>query len=271
MSDATLFLNADMREPRRVPLGEGSSIVISRRCPGKERPNQDGAVLIDCGPDASVLAVADGMGGGPAGDEASRLAIEAVSREVGEFAGSEILLRTAILNGIERANEAVSSLNNGAATTLAIAEIFGGEVRPYHVGDSLVLVVGRGGKRKLATTAHSPVGFGVEAGLLDEAEAIHHADRHVVSNMIGMDTMRIEVGPALKLAPNDTVLLATDGLTDNLHVTEIVEIARKGSPEQAALRLADAATSRMIEALEGLPSKPDDLTLILFRRREPRR
>jgi serine/threonine protein phosphatase PrpC len=254
-----------MQRPDLVPLGSGVASIISRRSPGKESANEDSAALIQCGEDACVLVVADGMGGGPAGQDAARLAIEAVSLAIEEGAASGLLLRTAILNGIDRANREVAGLGLGAATTLAAAEISAGEVRPYHVGDSFVMVLGRGGKLKLQTMAHSPVGYGIEAGLLDEVEAIHHEDRHLVSNMIGMDTMRIDVGPAMLLAPNDTVLLATDGLSDNLHVAEIVETARKGSPDQAVLRLADLATRRMLDTSGGEPSKPDDMTLVLFR------
>jgi PPM family protein phosphatase len=265
MSEAIQYFDAEMADPQMVPIGGGTAGVISRRRPGRDSANQDSAAVIPCGNGACVLVVADGLGGGPAGDEASRLAVEIVTAEITETDGSEERLRTAILNGIEKANQAVTAMGNGAATTLAMAEIRNGEIRPYHVGDSFVLVVGRGGKRKLLTTAHSPVGFGIEAGLLDEAEAMHHEQRHVVSNVIGMDTMHIEVGPLLALAPNDTVLLATDGLNDNLRVGEIIEIARKGPLDQATRRLAAAASTRMSEAADGQPSKPDDLTMILYR------
>ena len=80
-------------------------------------------------------------------------------------------------------------------------EISNGSVRPYHVGDSVILLVGQRGKIKLQTVSHSPVGYAVEAGVLDEVEAMHHQDRHVVSNFIGSPEMRIEVGAPLRLAP----------------------------------------------------------------------
>lgn len=70
--------------------------------------------------------------------------------------------------------------------------------------------------------------------------------------------MRIDVGSALQLAPRDTVLLASDGLSDNLHVSEIVERIRKGPLEVGAMRLADDAWRRMTQPESGPPSKPDD-------------
>ena len=123
-------------------------------------------------------------------------------------------LRAAILDGLERANQRVLELGIGAATTLAVAEIAGTTLRPYHVGDSSILVVGQRGKMKLQTMLHSPTGYAVEAGLLDEADALHHEERHLISNMVGAVDMRIEVGSAIRLALRDTVLLATDGSSE---------------------------------------------------------
>ena len=61
------------------------------------------------------------------------------------------------------------------------------------------------------------------------------------------------------------VIVHAGGLTDNLQVSEIVEIARKGPLRDAAARLAAAAERRMNREREGRPSKPDDLTFALFR------
>ena len=158
----------------------------------------------------------------------------------------------------------------GAATTLAVAEIHETMVRPYHVGDSTILVFGQRGRVKLHTVAHSPVGFAVESGFLKEKEAMHHAERHLVFNMIGSTDMRIEMGSVLRLAPMDTLLIASDGLLDNLTVEEIVEILRKGPVNAAAERLARRAGTRMTAPSPGDPSKPDDLTFLVFRPRHGR-
>ena len=49
-----------------------------------------------------------------------------------------------------------------------------GEAKPYHVGDSQILLVGNRGRVKMLTTSHSPVGYAVEAGMLEEHDAIDH-------------------------------------------------------------------------------------------------
>ena len=146
-----------------------------------------------------------------------------------------------------------------------MAEIQGRTVRPYHVGDSMVLVVGQRGKIKLQTVSHSPVGYAVESGMLDETEAMNHAERHLVSNIIGAADMRIEIGPTIELARFDTLLLASDGLFDNLHVDEIVQRVRKGPLKRVIRTLAEDCRRRMLDAEDDQPSKPDDLTFVAFR------
>ena len=243
----------------------GELAVFSARCPGEERANEDAAVAIPVADDALVLAVADGAGGGRAGERAAGLAVRALSRALAEARREGFKLRTAILNGIERANEAVCALGVGAATTLAVAEIQGRSVRPYHVGDSLILLVGQRGKVKLETVSHSPVGFAVEAGVLDHGDAIHHEDRHLVSNVLGAPDMRIEVGSERPLAARDTLLLASDGLSDNLLVGEIAEHLRTGPLGSSLEGLTSTARRRMYAPNDDEPSKPDDLTVIGFR------
>ena len=269
--DGQLYRTCDMREVEHCTIGGGSSVVFSAVSPGKETPNEDAAALIPVNDHAAVLVVADGLGGVRAGERASSLAVEAIAAEVREAGRGEMMLRTAILNGIERANQAISSLEVGAATTLAVAEIEDGVVRSYHVGDSMILVVGQRGRMKLQTVSHSPVGMAVEAGFLDETEAMHHEDRHLVTNVVGCPKMRIEVGPSVKLAACDTLLLASDGLFDNLHIEEIIDCVRTGPLDGAGHRLASAARRRMTEPQEGEPSKPDDLPFVLFRRGRTRK
>jgi serine/threonine protein phosphatase PrpC len=105
----------------------------------------------------------------------------------------------------------------------------------------------------------------VESGLLDETEAMHHDERHLVSNTMGSPNMRIEIGPKLQLAPCDTLLLASDGLFDNLHVSEIVERIRTRSLEQVGRRLAEDCHRRMLGEGPDRPCHPDDLTFLAYR------
>ena len=87
-----------------------------------------------------------------------------------------------------------------------------------------------------------------------------------MSNFIGTTDMTIDVGAAVDLDHHDTVLVASDGLMDNVHVDEIVEIVRKGPLPEALRDVTRLARQRMKKAENGQPSKPDDLSLILFRK-----
>ena len=265
-----LFLGADMSEVDCAPLGDGEVAVFSAGSPGREGPNEDAAAVLPFGPGVAVLAVADGAGGGRSGSRASALAVQSLAAALEEAQRDGGRLRNAILNGFERANQAVLDLGVGAATTLAAVEIGEGLARPYHVGDSMILLVGQRGRIKLESISHSPVGFAVEAGLLDASDAIHHEDRHFVSNTLGAPDMRIEVGAARTLSARDTLLLASDGLSDNLHVPEIADHVRTGALREACEALAATARRRMYVPAEGEPSKPDDLTLVAFRPRVSR-
>ena len=69
----------------------------------------------------------------------------------------------------------------------------------------------------------------------------------------------------LRLAARDTLLLATDGLLDNLRMGEIVELIRKGTPGTAAHAMAALCGARMQAAEQDAPRKPDDATFILHR------
>ena len=79
--------------------------------------------------------------------------------------------------------------------------------------------------------------------------------------------MRIELGATVTLAQRDTIVVASDGLSDNLHLDEIVGVVRKGPLGQAVDALATLGRKRMETPEEGAPSKPDDLTLVALRRR----
>jgi serine/threonine protein phosphatase PrpC len=228
--------------------------------------NEDAIGLFPLHGGGAIVAVADGVGGQPGGASAAKRVLECVwDAAAASSADDESALRGAILDGIERGNRLLREAREGACTIVA-AEIVGDRLRPYHVGDSALWVTGQRGRLKLQTVAHSPVGYAVEAGLLDANEALHHEDRHFISNAVGTEDMRIEVGSTLPLAARDTVLLASDGLFDNLEPAEIVEFIRRGPLAEAARQLATVCAARMIRPQEGQPSKPDDLAFVLMRR-----
>jgi protein phosphatase len=258
-----LFAGIDMPAPGLTPVAGGLACVHTERRPGRETANEDAAVVIPGAGGCCVLAVADGLGGLPAGDAASRMVLQQLADSSSGQAGD--VQREAVLTALEQAGEAILATGQGGATTVAVAAIDGATLRTSIVGDSMVVVCGQRGKIKYRSLAHSPVGYAEASGMLDESEAMFHAERHLVSNVIGMHGMHVEVGPLLKLAARDTVILGSDGLFDNLYVSEVVELVRCGSLADAGVRLLEACRRRMHDISGEGPHKPDDLTFILYR------
>jgi len=244
------------------PMWSGAH--ASRRNPlkGRQEPNEDALAIFQVDESSGVFAVADGCGGMRGGEIAARLALQALEQSIANNTSSR--LRPAILDGIEQANEAIRQRRIGAACTLAIVEWQDGMIRPYHVGDAKIVVMGGMGRVRYQSICHSPVGFAVESGWLHADDAMHHKDRHLVSNVVGCEKMRIEIGPAIRLGPRDTVLIASDGLFDNVSIDESIELLRKGSLDRATSRLLDVASKRMLGEGDA-PCKPDDLSLIAIR------
>ncbi len=267
LRDGGLMLDGAAEPDRReAKLDGGNLIAYTTPAPDKDTDNEDAVAAVPYGSDAAVLLVADGAGGLPAGRRASQTAVITLLESLSRSLAEALLLRTAVLNGIEAANEAVQNLGTGSATTLTLVTIEGITARAYQVGDSEAIIVGQRGAVRLQTMAHSPTGFAVEAGFLDEREALHHEERHLVSNFLGSAGMRIDVGAEVGLRPRDTVLVASDGVMDNVHVAELIDLIRKGPLNQAAQKVIDLASRRMRGASATQPSKPDDLSLILYRK-----
>lgn len=260
------MLRSESRAPEVHATADAEIAVYSRPSPDRQGPNEDAAGLWDLGAGRLVLAVADGMGGAPSGADAAEIALRELDHQLAE-APLDRDLRPAILDAFERANAAILGLGVGAGTTLVAACIEGERVRMFHVGDSAGLVVGQRGRWKLETIAHSPVGYGVAAGLIDPETALERDDRHYLSNHLGTRDMRIEIGSARVLAPRDTGLLASDGLLDNLTPDEINGIIRRGPLDAAAAQLAARCGERMPGEGGTGPGKADDVTFVLFRRR----
>lgn len=262
---AAAFFECDMTIGESHQFAGGEAVVFSAPSPVKTTPNEDAVALLPTSDASGILAVADGVRRNRCGAETVRLAIHALEAALRSFSNRGGHLSSSSVKGLDNATEAVSRFGGGAAPTMAAVEISAGVARPYHVDDSMALIVGDRDKIKLQTVSHSSVGYAVEAGVLEENEALHHKDRHLVSNLVGTEAMRIEIGSAIRLAPRDTVIVASDGLFDNLRIDEIVENFRKGPLQWAVRKVIDHCRTRMQSPVEGLPAKPDDFTFIVFR------
>lgn len=232
----------------------GGEIVIC--CAGWGEVNEDAATVLTTPDEATLMAVADGVGGLPRGEAASRAALETLGANV---------KRETIERSFELANEAVHKMR-GPACTLVVAIISTeGALTTLHAGDSQAMVIGGKGKLKHITTPHTVAGLGERAGLLEGEEVESHPERHVVTNALGDKVVRMERTSWGTLAKRDTVLLASDGLFDNLASDVVAAKLYGGVLLDRVKALSEEARARMESEDES--AKPDDLTIVAWRRR----
>ena len=224
------------------------------------RVNEDSLAIIERG-DSAVIVVADGAGGHPRGEDASAAAVEAIKNACAGKRAEQ--LRSAILDGFEAANKAVLDIQ-GSATTLVVVEVSRSFARVFHAGDSTAWVIGQRGKIHFETVRHSAEGHALESGLFSEEELSDRSDLHVLTNLLGMPDMRVSVSLPVPLRSRDTVVVATDGISDNLNIDELIGHVRTGAIEESFASVVNQSTARMQGQLEG-PTKPDDYTLVMFR------
>lgn len=137
------------RAPTSIPTAQlrrrsaGSEAIQAPSSPTRPDELPEDAMLVA----APLIAVADGVGGNRAGEEASALALDVVRRAVHAFANEpELELREALgkANDAVRASAAASRLR-GIATTVVSALVGAGHVTVAHVGDSRAYLLRDGG------------------------------------------------------------------------------------------------------------------------------
>jgi protein phosphatase len=208
-----------------------------------------------------ILAlVADGMGGAAAGEEASRLAVEAVEHDFlrTTVTAEKLLvlpetdLQDRMSDAIRNANESVYSRSQadamlrGMGTTATFALIRGNRLFVAHVGDSRAYIVeGKTGHVQQVTSDHSFVQALVASGHLTPEEAQNHPLGNVLYRALGQ-SLDLDVDVYSKsLKAGDSVVLCSDGLTKHLNPDEVgMIVAEANGPEEATLALIENANAR---------------------------
>src|ERR1700733_1299348 len=218
--------------------------------PGRVRAeNQDRAHADD---DLGIFLVVDGLGGHAAGEKAAETAAEGIL-DVMPSSKPNGDARNRIRRAITAANNRIfedaadNEMWRGMACVLTLAVIAGDRVIVGHVGDSRLYLTWNGAIRK-RTSDHSPVGEREDAGELPEAEAMAHPRRHEVFRDVGSrrrdpdEEDFIEVKEFL-FKPDAAILLCSDGLSDLLTSTEMLDVIERynGNPAQVAHELVEAA------------------------------
>lgn len=180
---------------------------------------------------AAVAVLSDGMGGHPAGDVASRLAVDKVLESVGARAASRPWLSNeADMEGLlQEANGAVIDHAarhpecRGMGCTLVVAAFDGRHAVIGHVGDSRAYAFRDGGLEQL-TVDHTAAQLAVEQELLSPEQARHSPERHQLTRAIGLENdVKVDVSRC-RTGRGDLFLLCSDGLTDMVDDVDIADV-----------------------------------------------
>jgi serine/threonine protein phosphatase PrpC len=208
--------------------------------------------------------IADGMGGHSAGEIASKMAVEHISRKIMENEGvfTEDSISEFLKNTIKEANDIIYEKSNapgpfsGMGTTLIIAVFLSGNLYLGHVGDSRAYIIRKGEIRQL-TTDHSYVEELVKNGSLSRTEAEKHPQKNIITRAIGcFESVEADIC-IYEVHKDDIYILCTDGLTNMLTDDKILEIVRNNEDLQSSCdELIDKANRNGGE---------DNITVIIIR------
>ncbi len=190
----------------------------------------------DCETADYVFAVSDGMGGAMAGEFASKIAIEKITRlfprlfrqsASGISSGFGDVMQE-VFAEIHKALLYLGSCYEecaGMGATLSLCWFTPGWMYFGHIGDSRIYLLRTDGTMKQVSHDDTYVGWMFRNGQINEREAKNHPRRNVLQKALGAGHQIVEpqVG-AIGLEPGDRFLLCTDGVTDGLYDERIQEI-----------------------------------------------
>lgn len=187
--------------------------------PGLLRSVNQDAYYID--PQGRFFIVADGMGGHAGGQEASRLATEAIRQHIEDKWASEEETPRMLEMALFRANRAILNdqmrhpERSDMGTTAVVVVFRNGKTWTAHVGDSRLYRL-RGAKLDQITEDHTWVARAMKLGELTADQARVHPWRHILSRCLGREDLRQVEVRSVEVQANDRLMLCSDGLTEEL-------------------------------------------------------
>lgn len=201
----------------------------------------------------NLFIVADGMGGHLAGEVASRLSVDSFVRSFNESiekSSKKIhgrFIKNNIIRSIKLANDEVfkkslkSSEYSGMGTTFTACFLYEDNIHIGHIGDSRAYLC-RDKNIDLLTSDHTFVGELYRRGQITYEETFNHPQRNFLTNVLGVSD---EINPdylTLKILPENSLIICSDGLNSMLRDEIILKISEKyPEPEDVVKKLIKSA------------------------------
>jgi protein phosphatase len=204
-------------------------------------------------PDGRFFIVADGMGGHAGGQEASKIAIDAMTTYLNTHWQDSLPSPQLLEEAFFKANDAImadqqSHQERSDMGTTAVVVLFRDEKEKVwcaNMGDSRIYRL-RGKNLKQITEDQTWVAQAVRQNALTPEQARIHPWRHVLSQCLGREDMGAVELVCVEVRPGDRLLLCSDGLTEELPDEEIAPlVADTDSDWQTMVRdLVEAAKEK---------------------------
>jgi protein phosphatase len=199
--------------------------------PGKVRNhNEDSVTILSNDNGEYLLAVADGMGGHSAGEVASSIAINHISKMF-----KDNFLNMEKVQAVNWLRDTVIEINDlifdyaekhpeskGMGTTLVVALVTKDYILFGNIGDSSGFVV-KDNKLRKVTYDHTLVNLLLRAGEISEAEAKEHPKKNVLMKALGANNP-IDIDIFDCDMDITAILLCSDGLTSMLDNEQIEKV-----------------------------------------------
>ncbi|GAA3164150.1 hypothetical protein GCM10010531_15410 [Blastococcus jejuensis] len=238
-------LGSPLGPPAGTPTPQLFLSAAARSVAGPRPDNQDSGLT-----SATLLAVADGVGGHVGGATASALVVRSLAdgRLTRVDGDPTVALERMVAAANQRMGDVCAEMPGltGMATTLTAAVLSGdGRLGIAHIGDSRAYLLRRG-RLVTLTRDHSVVQAMIDAGSLTADQAWTHPWRAVLlAALHGRDDDLAAVEfAAFRVVPGDRLLLCSDGLWGPLPEEPIrAGLVTAADPTSAARMLADAAVA----------------------------
>lgn len=169
-----------------------------------------------------VLAVADGLGGGPCGDKAARLAVDELVREIALSKQPDEVLSSIDQYIKDEAHR--DRCCEGMATTLSYCKIMGGNVEFGHIGDTRITHI-RGKGVLSRTKDQTEVQYLLDQGVLNRREAARYRRKNRILAALGRSWKISPHCGIFDVQKDDWILLTSDGVHQILKRQELRDFA----------------------------------------------